>query len=153
MPFRKKLIGLLAALQARHRTGEGTFIDASMTHGSALLLPVAQAQAEAGAPPRRGEDMLSGRYACYNIYQAKDRRYVSVGALEAKFWANLCNALERPDLIADQFAPDPRRQEILTELRAIFLQRGAEEWFQFFRNIDACVTPVRTVAEAHSDWC
>jgi alpha-methylacyl-CoA racemase len=145
------VIGLLAALQARHRTGEGAFVDASMTHGSALLLPVAQAQAAAGSQPRRGEDMLSGRYACYNIYQAKDGRYVSVGALEAKFWANLCNALERPDLIADQFATDPRRQEILTELRAIFLQRDAEEWFQFFRHIDACVTPVRTVAEAHAD--
>lgn len=137
------VMGLLAALNARHRSGEGAFIDASMTHGSALLLPVAQAG---------GGDMLTGRYACYNIYQAKDGRYLAVGALEAKFWKNLCTALERPDLIPDQFAEDPRRLEIIDELRNIFLQRGAEEWFQFLRHIDACVTPIRTVTEADGDW-
>lgn len=137
------VMGLLAALNARHRTGEGAFIDASMTHGSALLLPVARTN---------GEAMLTGRYACYNIYQAKDGRYVAVGALEAKFWANLCTALERADLIPDQFAEDPRRQEVIAELRTIFLQREAEAWFQFFRHIDACVTPVRTVTEAGDDW-
>ncbi len=146
------VMGLLAALHGRERTGEGSFVDAGMTQGSALLLPFAHTQVAAGNVPRRGEEMLSGRYACYNVYPTKNGRYVSVGALEAKFWAELCNALQRPDLIADQYAGDPRREELIRILAEIFLQRDAEEWFQLLRNVDACVTPVRTVAEAMADF-
>ncbi len=146
------VMGLLAALHARERSGKGCFIDAGMTQGSALLLPVAYAQASTGVPPRRGDEMLSGRYACYNVYKTKDGRYVSVGALEAKFWAALCNALHRPDLIADQYAEDPRRSQLIATLGEIFLTRDAEAWFEHLRGVDACVTPVRTAEEAKADF-
>jgi len=146
------VMGLLAALHARERTGVGSFVDAGMTQGSALLLPVAYAAAAAGEVQRRGEEMLSGRYACYNVYRARDGRYVAVGALEAKFWAALCTVLGRADLIGDQFAEDPRRSELIEELRVIFAERGAEEWFERLRGVDACVTPVRTVMEARADF-
>lgn len=146
------LIGLLAALYARERTGLGCFVDAGMTQGSALLLPMVRAQLATGSAPRRGEELLSGRYACYNVYAAKDGRYVSVGALEPKFWAALCQGLERPDLVADQYAEDPRRSELIAILSGIFRTRCAEDWFDLFRNTDACVTPVRTAAEAMEDF-
>lgn len=146
------VMGLLAALHGRERTGVGSFVDAGMTQGSALLLPVAYAALAAGQMQRRGEEMLSGRYACYNVYRARDGRYVAVGALEAKFWAALCMALGRADLIADQYAEDPRRSEVIGELAAIFAGRDAEEWFERLRGVDACVTPVRTVAEARGEF-
>lgn len=146
------VIGILAALMERHRTGKGQFVDVSMTHGSALMLPLALAQAQAtGKSPKRGSEMLSGKYACYNVYRAKDGRYVSVGALEEKFWATLCKALACPEFIADQYAEDPRQTEITASLQRIFETANAEEWFAKLRHLDACVTPVRTTAEAAAD--
>ena len=145
------VIGILAALFARERTGKGRFVDASMTRGSALLLPVGLGQVVSGHTPGRGDEMLCGRYACYNIYGTKDSRYVAVGALEAKFWATLCEALGCPHFIADQYAEGERRLEIIAAIAGIFRTRGAEEWFASLRGMDACVTPVRTVAEAAAD--
>jgi crotonobetainyl-CoA:carnitine CoA-transferase CaiB-like acyl-CoA transferase len=72
---------------------------------------------------------------------------VAVGALEQKFWANLCRALGCEQFIPDQFIEGPRRQEIVDALAAIFRTRTAEEWFDRLRNCDVCVTPVRSVAE------
>jgi len=145
------VMGVLAALFARERSGAGAFVDASMTHGSALLLQVPLGLVAAGHTPRRGADLLCGRYACYNIYEARDGRYVAVGALEAKFWATLCQALECPQFISDQFAEGERRMEIIRAIARIFRSRDAEEWFAALRGIDACVTPIRTVAEAAAD--
>ncbi|HUQ94575.1 MAG TPA: CaiB/BaiF CoA-transferase family protein [Bryobacteraceae bacterium] len=145
------VIGVLSALLARQRTGEGCFVDISMTHGSAKLLPIPLAQLRSGEPPRRGNEILSGRYACYNLYRTADGRYVAVGALEPKFWAALCRALGCEQFIEDQFAEGARREEILNAVGAHFVSRGAEEWFTTLRHLDTCVTPVRTVAEAAAD--
>jgi crotonobetainyl-CoA:carnitine CoA-transferase CaiB-like acyl-CoA transferase len=144
--------GVLAALLKRARTGEGEFVDISMAHGSALLLPVAAAQAATGRPPQRGAEMLSGRYACYNVYAARDGRYVAVGALEPKFWTTLCRAIGCESFIPDQFAGDPRRLEILEAMRTRFLEKDAEEWFTLLKNTDACLTPVRSVTEAAAEF-
>jgi len=145
----QSVIGILLALAARERTGRGQRVNVSMTDGSGALMAVVKGMHDTtGAVPRRGDEMLCGSYACYNVYRAGDGRYVSVGALEAKFWQNLCNGFQRPDLIADQFAPDPRRTELKAELARIFETRGAEEWFTLLGEKDCCLTPVRTIAEA-----
>ena len=91
--------------------------------------------------------MLTGRYACYRVYEAADGRWIAVGALEPKFWQALCRALGCEQFIADQFAEGARREEIIAELARIFRTRTAEEWFERLRPVDACVTPVRNVAE------
>lgn len=145
------VMATLAALMARHQTGMGQLVEVSMTHGSAMLLTLALAQARDGKAPQRGADTLSGRFACYNVYLAKDGRYLAVGALEAKFWAVLCTALEVPQFIDDQFSADPRRSEIIAAVQAVFLTDTAENWFLRLKHLDACVTPVRTVAEAAAD--
>lgn len=144
--------GILLALVAREKTGRGQFVDVSMLDGSAALLPIPLSNYEgAGRIPRRGQELLSGRYACYNVYQARDSRWLAVGALERKFWTTLCTLLECPELIADQFAEGPRREEILALIREKFAARDAEDWFAFFRGHDACVTPVRTLEEVLAD--
>jgi crotonobetainyl-CoA:carnitine CoA-transferase CaiB-like acyl-CoA transferase len=91
--------------------------------------------------------MLTGGLACYNLYPAKDGRYVAVGALEPKFWANLCNALGAPELIPIQLEPEsqPRIKE---RLAAELAKRTQFEWWDFFRGVDACVTPVQMAEEA-----
>ena len=146
------VIGILLALAARGRSGCGQFVDVAMLDGSAALLPIPLSEYKAeGKPVSRGGHVLSGSFACYNVYRARDGRYVAVGALEAKFWTALCTALEKTHLIAEQFAAEPRATEIRNEIAEAFLARDAEEWFRFFSGVDACVTPVRTVAEALAD--
>jgi len=140
--------GVLLALAARAKTGRGQMVDVSMADGVAALLPVPLAMhAATGELPARGDGLLSGRYACYRVYECSDGRWIAVGALEAKFWQALCGALGCEEFSADQFAEDGRRGEIIAALERTFRTRAAAEWFEQLRGADACVTPVYDVAE------
>jgi len=142
------VIGILLALLDRRRTGQGCRVDVSMTDGLADMLEVPMSRLQAtGLLPERGKDVLSGRYACYNVYRARDGRWLAVGALEARFWENLCRALGCEDLIADQFAEGRRRVELIERVAAIFAGRDALEWSALLEDRDCCVTPVQTIGE------
>lgn len=137
--------GVLLALAAREKTGRGQAVDVSMVDGVASMLPVAL-----GLHAATGEmrvKPLTGHYACYRAYETSDGRWLAVGALEPKFWQALCRVLGCEHLIAGQFAEGPRREVIIAELACIFRTRPAGEWFELLRPADACVTPVRNVAE------
>ena len=145
--------GVLLALAARAKTGRGQAVDVSMVQGVAWLLPVALGlHAATGEVPARGDGVLTGRYACYHVYEAADGRWLAVGALEPKFWEALCRALGCGQFGPDQFAESPRREEILAELARIFRARKADEWLERLKTVDACVTPVRNVAEVAADF-
>jgi crotonobetainyl-CoA:carnitine CoA-transferase CaiB-like acyl-CoA transferase len=147
------VIGVLLALAARAKTGRGQAVDVSMMDGVVWLLPVALGlYAASGETPARGAGILSGRYACYHLYETADGRWLAVGALEPKFWAALCRALGCEQFVPGQFAESPRREEIVVELARIFRLRKAEEWFRYLAGVDACVTPVRNVAEVAADY-
>lgn len=135
------VIGILLALEARRRTGRGQLVDVAMLDGVAALLPV----------PLSGSEVLNGHYACYRLYQARDDRWVAVGALEPQFWATLCRGLGCEAFVADQFAGAPRQAEMIAELSRRFRERDAHDWWVRFRDEDACLTPVHTVAEAQED--
>ena len=146
------VIGILLALEARHCTGRGQRVDVSMFDGSAAMMPVpVSAMQGAGRPPERGNDLLSGRYACYHVYAAAAGSYVSVGALEPKFWQNLCRELACEDLSADQYAEEPRQSEIKRKLAGKFLDATAEEWFTRLGAKNCCVAPVRNLKDAIQD--
>lgn len=143
------VIGILLALQHRQRTGCGQRVDVSMVEGMAGLLALPLSALQAGQrPPDRSKGIFSGAYACYQLYRAKDDRWLAVGALEPQFWANLCRELQREDLIPGQFSPGPRQDELKQELGRIFMERTSEEWFALLRDRDCCLTPVRTLQEA-----
>ena len=131
------VVGILLALQARTSTGNGQLVDVSMTDGVEVLLPVT------------GSNMLTGGLACYNLYPTGDGRCMAVGALEPKFWVNLCQAIGATDLIPVQFVPEAQPQ-IRDRLAAEFTKRTQAEWWDLFRSIDACVTPVLTAEEARA---
>jgi crotonobetainyl-CoA:carnitine CoA-transferase CaiB-like acyl-CoA transferase len=147
------VIGILLALEARHRIGGGQRVDVSMFDGSAALMaiPIAGFRAS-GNPPDRGNDLLTGRFACYQVYPAAADSYVAVGALEPKFWQNLCRELHCQDLIVDQYAPEPRQSEIKAHISAKFLEATSEEWFARLGSKDCCVTPVRNLKDAIHDY-
>ena len=146
------VIGILLALLERQTTGKGKLVDVSMTHGSLWMMAIPYMLAAQNRATARGDSLLTGRYACYNVYETAGGRWVSVGALEHKFWANLCRALGCEEFIGEQFAEGERQQEIKARLAAIFLTRTAEEWFESLRHLDVCVTPVRNLAEVMREF-
>ena len=129
------VIEVLAALLERARTGRGGRVIVSMTHGSHRFV----AHRLHGEPVPR---LLTGGAACYRIYETADGRYLTVAALEPKFWRNLCDLLERPDLIDRAFEPS------LPELEALFGSRTQSDWLDLLEGKDTCVGPVLTLAEA-----
>lgn len=135
--------GILLALQERSRTGKGKFVDVSMLAGvlSLLHIPLAQYGAT-GHDPKPGSGHLNGAYACYNVYEAADGRWLAVGALEPKFWQALCRKLGCEDVLEQQFLPQTKER-----IAAIFKTKTADQWFEALRDSDSCVTPVRGIAE------
>lgn len=129
------IIGILLALIDRHRTGLGKRVDVSMTDGLEVLLPIARAG---------GSDLLCGRYACYHVYAAAQNSFVGVGALEGKFWGNLCRELGCEELIELQFASE--QAPVIAVVADKFMTATAEEWFERIGARDCCVTPVRIAA-------
>jgi crotonobetainyl-CoA:carnitine CoA-transferase CaiB-like acyl-CoA transferase len=145
------VIGVLLALQARERTGEGQVVDVSMMDGSLALMYVPFASYLAnGEQPRRGQEGLSGRYACYQIYETKDGRYLSLGALELKFWENACRVLGREDFIEKCFSGSAQ-EEMIAVFRDIFKTRTASEWLAAFENVDTCIALINDIAEMIDD--
>lgn len=145
------VIAVLAALHKRSSTGRGSFCDVSMMDGVVSWLSVHAAEFFAtGHVPERERMHLSGAYPCYRVYPAADG-WISVGALEPQFWAQLCEAIDRKDLIDDAFAMGARRDEVVGELEALFKTRSREEWLGLFEGKDVCVGPVNDFAEAFVD--
>jgi len=145
------LIGILLALQARNRTGRGQYIDMSMLDGLiAWLYHIAGDCFTAETCPTRGDSNVTGNYACYTVYPTKDGKYVTVGALEEKFWQTLCQSLGVEDIIPDQFVPEKQDElkEIFTD---IFLTKTRDEWVEELSKKDICFGPVQDLSEAFSD--
>lgn len=140
-------VGILLALLAREKSGEGQYIDISMTDGvlGFLALPYFLSKA-AGRKSERGNVMLSHRYGCYNTYQTKDDRYLSIGALEHRFWHVLCTHLQLEEYSALQY-DEKRRTEIIHTLRKEFLKKDLSEWEKELSPLDVCFAPVKTINE------
>ncbi len=144
-------LGILMALFHRERTGAGQHIDISMTDGMIGLLPTVQFfQALFGTEQKRGETFLSHRYACYNTYETADGRYLAVGAVENRFWQNLCDHLGKPEYGPLQY-DDHRRMELVDFMRKTFKKKTLAAWEQHLAGLALCVTPVRSVSEAMQD--
>jgi crotonobetainyl-CoA:carnitine CoA-transferase CaiB-like acyl-CoA transferase len=139
------VIGILAALQARERTGRGQAVTISLRDSVLALLTVPLTRQLAGGPDR---SELSGTHACYNVYRCRDGRHLAIGALEPKFWDALCRRLGREDLVPRQWEGEVRRQRTLHEVRAIFASRDRDDWLRDLAGIDACVEPVLDPIEA-----
>lgn len=145
------VIGILLALYNREKTGRGQYIDISMTDGSLSLLSlVLNLQQLTGRPVRRANGFLSHRYACYNTYETADGRYLSIGAVEGRFWKPLCEYFGIPEYIPLQY-DDSRRKEIIDFFRTTFKSRALAEWEIALKDIDTCWAPIRQLPEVLAD--
>jgi len=144
-------IGILLALFARERTGRGQYIDISMTDGMVAFLPVALFfQQLTGQDPRRSDALLSHRYACYNTYETADGRFLSIGAVENRFWKALCEYFGVPQYTALQY-DDGQREEIVNFMRLTFKKHTLDEWDAALADLEICWGRVQTFSEMLAD--
>ncbi|MBV9415485.1 MAG: CoA transferase [Solirubrobacterales bacterium] len=139
-------MGVLTALRERDRSGEGQFVDCSMFDGSLSFLAMLAAEPLAGGTvPRRGELRLAGGIVCYRTYRCADG-YVTLGALEPKFWAEFCRGVGREDLLDAAFEPPGSTAH--RALSEIFAERTRDQWRAFATEHDCCLEPVMDLDEA-----
>ncbi|MBY6193170.1 CoA transferase [Marinobacter hydrocarbonoclasticus] len=143
------VMGILAAVIKRQETGEGAFIDISMTDAAFALNAMAGAAALAGGQPQKPESGMLNGGTFYDYYQTRDGRWLSVGSLEPQFSSRLCDSLGLGELKSYALSQKPEHQQ---ELKAAIKQKIAErplaEWQEVFAEVDACVEPVLTIEEA-----
>jgi alpha-methylacyl-CoA racemase len=134
-------LAILAAVISRQHTGTGQAVDVSLFASAIAWLPTLLGDSK---PP--GEPTLSGGLAQYNVYRAADGRYVTLGALEPKFWANFLKRVGRLDL-----AELTDRGALQQELETIFASRTRQEWTECLADVDTCFAPVNTLEETLAD--
>lgn len=144
------VIGILAAVVHRHRTGKGQYVDVSMTDGAVAFNALfAAAYLVDGSENCCGEGVLNGG-SLYDFYETQDGKYLSFGGLEPQFFSAFCEAIGRPDLIPGGVIPAdlPRVKE---EVGRVLKTRTRDEWAAVFAKVDACVEPVLSLGEALGD--
>ncbi|MHC1715854.1 MAG: CaiB/BaiF CoA transferase family protein [Acidaminococcaceae bacterium] len=143
-------VSILIALRHADKTGEGQEIEVALYNSALSLMPgAASLYFGSGFVAERGNNWLTGAYANYNIYETKDYCYLAVGALEKKFWANLCNVLERTDWL-DMLDNENNHVEVKCELSKEFAKKTLTEWEKLLAGKDTCTTPVLNFKEAMS---
>ncbi|MGI9310606.1 MAG: CaiB/BaiF CoA transferase family protein [bacterium] len=132
---------ILAALYARahHRDARGRHLDVSI-YESVLAFNYLSNLRAAGCDIGH-IDFLSGNAACYNLYQTADRRFVSLGAVETKFWCAFCDAMDQPEWIARQHEAFPQRA-LIAEVQARFAAQPLAHWNALLLDVECCYEPV-----------
>ena len=141
--------GIVCALLEAQRSGRGQVVDAAMIDGASLLTTMFWGMAAAKQwTERRGENVLDGAAPWYDTYRTRDDRFVAIGAIEPKFYAELLQRLG----LAQETLPAQHDRGGWPALRARFAQvfstRTRDEWVRIFEGSDACFAPVLTFAEA-----
>ena len=150
------IIGILGALIERDKNPnkEGQYIDISMTDCVFSFMPMAAAfqfSKNLNDGMTKPRNPLHGDVPFYSIYKTKDNKYLSVGAIELKFWRGVCIGLGREDLITKGNAVGGEKEEVFREVQKEFLKKTQEEWMEIFSKIDSCVMPVNNFSQACED--
>jgi crotonobetainyl-CoA:carnitine CoA-transferase CaiB-like acyl-CoA transferase len=144
---------IVTALLARERLGEGQFIDVPMMDGALTWNCLRWGKYLGdGEVPYPGDGMLNHGFACYNLYETRDGRHMSLGALEPQFWKAFCEAAAHPEWNQpNYFEPGPHQQVLQQEIAAFFRQKTQAEWVAHFEGSDCCCEPIKNLAEVMDD--
>jgi crotonobetainyl-CoA:carnitine CoA-transferase CaiB-like acyl-CoA transferase len=143
------VVGILAAVNHRHMTGEGQHVDISMTDAAfSLNVMCGSDYLAVGTEPASGRELTNGG-SFYDYYETADGRYISVGSLEPQFFQRLCLVLGGEELLHLGTKQDAVSQKAFkASLEELFRQKGLADWQAIFSDQDACVEPVLTFSEA-----
>ena len=138
-------VGVLAALHAATASGQGRLLDISMTEGAMAFNALTLVTSLHGkAEPTRGNDLLNGARSCYQTYETSDGGFMALAALEPKFWAAFCGAVDRPEWLRRHIGDDERMKG---EIGALFGTKTRDEWVAVFASVDACCEPILELGE------
>jgi alpha-methylacyl-CoA racemase len=144
-------LAIMAALIGRGSDGPGVHLDVSIADGVLWLTSLAVDEYLAtGAPVGHGRNVITGRYACYDTYQASDGAWLAVGAIEPKFFANLCRLIGCEQWTSSQL-DDEAQDKIRADFRTAFATKPRDVWVRELSAADTCVTPVLSVDELVDD--
>jgi alpha-methylacyl-CoA racemase len=141
--------GVMAALWERERSGKGQVVDAAMVDGAAFLMSPIYGLHGAGIwSEQRGENLLDGGCPFYDSYATRDGRFLAVGALEAKFFAELAQRIGLEPRFVERQNDRATWPEMRERLTAIFASKTRDEWAKLLEGTDCCVTAAPDIAEA-----
>lgn len=141
------VIAVLTALTNLQKTGLGQFCDVSMMDGAISLLAYTLAEWSGNeVVTQRGQGLLTGGFAYFNIYETSDHKYVSLGASEAKFWQDFCQRIGKPEYISIQWNTE-MQEEMIAGIGAIIKEKSRAEWIEIFVDTNICFTPVLELDE------
>ena len=143
------LAGILGALFRCERTGQGGFVDISLSEAALPFALYNWVEALVTGVPG-GQGTLTGGRACYRIYRTLDNRHVSLAALEEKFWRSFCKAVDRADLI-EGYTELERQPFLIAELTTLFGKKTAAEWDAVLGDADCCFMLVKAPADIADD--
>jgi alpha-methylacyl-CoA racemase len=137
---------ILAGLVARGKTGEGSYHCLSIADSMASLM-ANHVLIEKETRYPNGVSVLNGTVISYGLYETNDGRYISLAALEPKFWRNFCQALGREDWLPAHYSKPDLGNPIYCELVALFNSKSLSEWSEFGMKVDCCLAPVLEAGE------
>jgi alpha-methylacyl-CoA racemase len=131
--------------------GEGAYLDVSVADAVVQLMSVnVEDHLATGAVPGHRHTMTTGRYAAYDTYECSDGGWISVGAIEPKFWANFCNLIGLPQWAKEQ-TNDALQDQIRAEVAEVIRTKTRDEWTELLAPNDTCVAPVLSIPEVVQD--
>jgi crotonobetainyl-CoA:carnitine CoA-transferase CaiB-like acyl-CoA transferase len=137
---------ILAGLVAKLKTGQGSFHSISLVDVMVSIMGN-HVIAEKETGYAKGISILNGTIPSYALYETFDGRYVSLAALEPKFWENFCKAAGREDWIAFHYVKTEETNRVFQEITTLFKSKRLYEWIDFSQKVDCCLTPVLEVGE------
>jgi alpha-methylacyl-CoA racemase len=145
------VIACMAGLWHRERTGKGQKIDVSMMDGILPLLTLQLAQYWGSRVKEDFVNVLDGSFACYGVYECADGKYVSLAALEPKFWASFCHMVNKPEWLTSQFPAGGEIKKVREEVAGLFKTKSREEWVELAEVHDVCLSSVHEMEDLEKD--
>jgi len=143
---------ILTGLMARKETGKGQHIDVSMTDLMVSYNVLHIANYLGGVKYGESDTLaITGESAYYNVYKTKDGKFICIANVESKFWDNFCRLVGKEHMMENQFADINEQKKRISELKELFLKKNRDEWIEFFKDDDVCVSPVYSSEEVLED--
>ncbi|MFJ8063973.1 CaiB/BaiF CoA transferase family protein [Psychrobacillus sp. NPDC096426] len=132
---------IVAALLQKERTGKGSYLDIALADLMSSLM-TNHILIESATGQKNGVERLHKKLISYSIYETKDGRFISLGALEPKFWENFCLAMDKEEWIPAHLSAPVETNQVYEEMKNVFLSRNLEQWTLFSQQVDCCMAPV-----------